>query len=552
MKSARSRRALAVACAVLVTAGAIAHPESASARADAAWAITNARIVVGTGAVVERGTVVIRDGLIAAVGASVPVPPDAVVVEGDGLTVYPGLVDALVASEPEAKQENQSRQAARVPDRENPPGVTPERDALTLLKPGPRYEAMRDAGVTTVLLAPPDGIFQGKSALVNLEGGDASKMALKRDVALHVGFDTQGGFGIYPSSLMGVVSIVRQKLLDAGHYKLVWERYDKQPRGVPRPEPSAQLEALVPVLERKTPVVMNASVDRDIRRALSLAREFNLQPIIAGGLEAWKTADALKATNAPVLLTLNFPERPADQAPEATEPLRVVQARVEAPMAAARLHQAGVKFAFQSGGLRQPRQYLANAIKAVKAGLPKDEALRAMTIRPAEIFGVAEQIGSVETGKIANLVVTNGDLFDEKTKLRYVFVDGVRHEIRDDAPPAGKPGETAAIDVTGNWTIQIAVPEAPQTASLVLAQQGTAVTGTLSTPMTGSVDVRSGAVAGKRLTFTITVTIQGTVMEVAFDGTVEGNSMEGTATVAGQGSFGFSGTRPQKGGAYEE
>jgi imidazolonepropionase-like amidohydrolase len=537
-----------------VALGATVVARAARPAADDAWAIVNARIVPVSGAPIERGTVLIRNGLVEAVGPAVQTPPDARVLDAAGMTVYPGLVDALVELEEEDEgrrggpQQPQQRRAA---DRDNPPGIFAARDALTLVKPGGRFDAMRESGITTALVVPKSGIFRGRSALVNLAGETPQEMAVKTETAVHVGFAPQGGFGVYPSSLMGVVSVIRQTLVDAAHHQMLWKRYRETPRGMERPAPSENLDALAAAVERRVPVVMEAQVERDIRRALSLAKEMGLRPVIAGGREAWKAADALKASEAPVLLSLEFPERSADQDPETAEALRVVRARVEAPLAASRLHQAGVRFAFQSGGLKQPRQYRENAIKAIKAGLPKEVALRAMTLTPAEIFGVSEQLGSIEVGKIANLVVTTGDLFEEATRVRYVFVDGQRFEVAErEAPkPADGAAAPANADVAGTWELSVDTPQGRQPATLVLSQSGTAVTGTISNPLVGSSDINSGAVSGSRLTFSVSLNIQGQLVEATVEATVDASSMQGTMTLSGQGALSFTGTRPQKGGA---
>ena len=554
MKRHLRRRALACACASVVALCATVGARAAHPAADDAWAIVNARIVPVGGAPIERGTVLIRNGLVEAVGPAVQTPPDARVLDAAGMTVYPGLVDALVELDEEEEGrrggQQQQPQQRRAADRDNPPGIFAARDALTLVKPGGRFDAMRESGVTTALVVPKSGIFRGRSALVNLAGATPQEMAVKTDTAVHVGFAPQGGFGIYPSSLMGVVSVIRQTLVDAAHHQMLWKRYREAPRGMERPAPSENLDALAAAVERRVPVVMEAQVERDIRRALSLAKEMGLRPVIAGGREAWKAADALKASEAPVLLSLEFPERSPDQDPEIAEALRVVRARVEAPLAASRLHQAGVRFAFQSGGLKQPRQYRENAIKAVKAGLPKDVALRAMTLTPAEIFGVSEQLGSIEVGKIANLVVTTGDLFEDATRVRYVFVDGQRFEVAErDAPKPADAAAPGAADVAGTWELSVDTPQGRQPATLVLSQSGTSVSGTISNPLVGSSDVNSGAVAGSRLTFTVSLNIQGQLVEATVEATVDGNAMEGTMTLSGQGALSFTGTRPQKGGA---
>src|SRR5207249_4914899 len=199
------------------------------------------------------------------------------------------------------------------------------------------------------------------------------------------------------------------------------------------------------------PVVMQADREREIERVLDLAKEYNLQMIVNGGLEADRLAARLKAANVPVLLSLNFPKRTAAASPEAEpEPLRILRERVEAPKTAGRLAAAGVRFAFQSGGMASIADYLTNVTKAIDNGLSRDDALRAMTIRPAEILGVASQLGSIETGKIANLTITRGDIFDKNRRIAYVFIDGRPVDLK----PSGEPSARGA-NASGTWSLTV-------------------------------------------------------------------------------------------------
>ena len=299
-------------------------------RAIDTYAITGARIVTVSGATIERGTVVVRDGLIVAVGANAVAPADARVIDGTGLTVYPGLIDSHTtlgipaptpAPTPAAGTANpfaglfgpNTAPSATSPNSSQPPGLQPEILAADIIRPGgDQIEAARNAGLTAALTAPRGNIFLGQSVVINLAGDTPQAMIVRSPVALHVGF-TPLSAGRYPGSLMGVFASIRQMLLDAQRYREANAIYDKNPRGLRRPEPDKSLAALLPVLAREVPVVMQADREREIRRALDLANEFNLRLIIAGGAESWKVADRLRAENVPVLLSLNFPKRTTAQ-----------------------------------------------------------------------------------------------------------------------------------------------------------------------------------------------------------------------------------------------
>ncbi|HWW76520.1 MAG TPA: hypothetical protein VNZ44_14075, partial [Pyrinomonadaceae bacterium] len=331
------KRTLAAASAALLAAAVWLAPQSGAQRARPGggvdvYAITNARIVTVSGPVIERGTVVLRDGLIAAVGANVSAPPDARAVDGTGLTVYPGIIDAstmLGIPRPTPSPSptgggggfgglfGQTAPSAVSPNSTQLPGLQPEILASDIIRPGgAEIEAARSAGITAAQTAPRGNVFLGQSAVINLAGDTPQQMIVRTPVALYVGLSPIGQ-GNYPGSLMGVFSSVRQMLLDARRFREANEIYERNPRGLRRPEQDKSLAALLPVLARQVPVVMQADRAREIERALDLAQEFNLLMVINGGLEADKVAARLKAANVPVLLSLNFPKRTAAASPEA-------------------------------------------------------------------------------------------------------------------------------------------------------------------------------------------------------------------------------------------
>ena len=417
------------------------------------YAITNARIVTVSGPTIERGTVVVRDGLIAAVGASVNPPSDARIIDGTGLTVYPGIIDAstsLGIPRPSPSPAaggggggfaglfGQTAPSATSPNSTQLPGMQPEILASDIIRPGgTEIEAARNNGITTAQTAPRGNVFLGQSAVINLAGDTPQQMIVRSPVALYIGVSPLGG-GQYPGSLMGVFSSVRQAFFDARRYREMNEIYERNPRGMKRPEQDKSLAALLPVIAGRMPVAMQAEREREIERVLDLARELNIQVIINGGLEADHVAARLKAMNVPVLLSLNFPRRAAAASPEAEpETLRVMRERVEAPKTAGRLAAGGVRFAFQSGGMTSIADYLTNAAKAVENGLSRDDAIRALTLGPAEILGVRSQLGSIEVGKIANLTITRGDILDKTRRITHVFIDGRPVELRPTTAPGG-------------------------------------------------------------------------------------------------------------------
>ena len=551
--------------AVAVTALLLSALPVAGGQGTGAFAITGARIVTGAGKTIENGTVVFRDGLITDVGETVKVPADARVIDGKGLTVYPGLIDCFTnlglaaAATPQpaggfaGRREAQQTPAAGAQQTEEMRHGDASRSAAEDIKPGgTAIEDARSAGITTALTSSRQGVFAGQSALINLAGTESSKMVVKAPIALTVQFSSGGGFGGgYPGSLMGTVSFIRQTFYDAIRYRDEVDRYGRIKRGVPRPEHDKKLAALLPVLRGELPVMFVVNNDGDIRRALIITDEFKLKPILSGALNNTKMAEVLKARNVPVILSLDFPRRAADASDEDEDSLRVLRERAQAPGGAARLAQAGVKFAFTAGSL-PPREFIANVQKAVEGGLSKDQALQALTADAATIVGAGDQLGSIEVGKIANLVVASGDLLARETRVRHVFIDGEeielrRPEIPQRGQPQGRPGArpgAGSTDPTGEWALTVQSPNGPLSATLVLRREGEGLAGSLSSPI-GTAQVRGGAVNGSELRCTIAMDMGGQSIELTLIGTLDGNSIRGSLVSGTLGNFDFTGTKPR-------
>ena len=526
---------------------------SAQTRTDV-YAITNAKIVTVSGAAIEKGTIVVRDGLIESVGADAKVPADARVLDGNGLTVYPGFFDALTnlglsapqTPQPQPQRGPQTPQTS--PSNSNyPNGLQPETSVFEQLKAGDAlFETSRNAGFTTALTVPRDGIFNGQSAVINLAGDAVSEIVIKSPFAEHFTFRTTQN-GAYPASLLGTFSAFRQMMLDAKRLQDYQKMYAANPKGMKRPEDDKSLEALYQLINGTMPIVFNANSEREIVRALDLAKEFKLNAIIAGGQEAWKVAPRLKEQNVAVLLSLNFPKRTASISPDAdAEDLETLRFRAETPKGAARLANAGVRFAFQSGGLTNLNDFFTNAAKTTENGLSSDAAIRAMTLSSAQILGVDNRLGSIETGKIANLTVVKGDIFSKEKTITHVFVDGRLFEQKEKpkTPPTTTGGTTTTpgiAQVGGNYTITIDVPGNSLPGTLALTQQGAILTGTLQTQL-GTAPIRDGKVTSDGFTFAATVDYGGSQIEINVSGKVTGNAISGTLD-SPQGAIPFSGTK---------
>lgn len=478
-------------------------------------AFTNARIIVAPGKIIARGTLVIRNGTIEAVGEKVTPPADARIWDLDGRTLYPGLIELSSDLGMPKPAQTQTGSPFAAPTQqtqpEKPKGAAhwntkmhAEVNADEEFTPDTKTaEKLRTQGFTLALVVPQSGIFRGTSALISLGDNVATDLIVKRRVAQHMNIESSGGFGGgYPGSLMGVVAFVRQTYFDADWYRKAHDAYAKNPAGQKRPESNAALAALADAVQSKTPTVIEVATDLNFLRAVKIGREFGLNLWVLSSGQEYRRIDAVKATKVPVLVPLNFPEAPSVETPEealnvSLEELRHYDA---APENAGRLQNAGVSIALTAAQLKDAGTFLAQARKAIERGLSADAALTALTTTPAKMLGVEKQYGTLEQGKVANLVITDGDLFAEKTKIQEVWIDGRQYEVK--APPLA--------DVRGTWDFKTD----RESGTISLRGDIEKPTGTLTTKgqevRLATVSVSSGRLA---ITFTAdSIGIPGTVL----------------------------------------
>jgi len=423
-------------------------PEGIRQNTPSVHAFTNVRVVQSPAKMVENGTLVIRDGVVSAVG-NVPVPADARVWDMKGMTIYPGLIDAYsdygLPKPPPRGQERQEPSQTKPPElrgsRHWNTSVMANQNADELFVPDAKAaEKLRGQGITSALIVPSKGIFKGTSAVVNLGDGKANEQVVRHRVAQHVSFEREPGSEGYPGSLMGIIALIRQTILDAEWYQKAHEAYRKNPK-LTRPETNEPLATLANSIQQKALFVIEASDELNFFRAQSIAQEFGLNLIVRGSGSEYKRLDAVKAAGRAIILPVNFPETPAVQTPEDALQVSLVELRHwdEAPENAARLQKAGVEIALTSATLKDPGTFLSQVRTAIQRGLSSDAALAALTVTPARLFGVDKQLGSLEPGKTANFIITDGDLFAEKTIIRESWIDGKRYEVKPlpDVDPRG-------------------------------------------------------------------------------------------------------------------
>jgi imidazolonepropionase-like amidohydrolase len=507
---------------------------SVSARADVGptYAVVKCTVVPLSGPAIENGVIIIRDGLIETVGVSgeVSIPQDAEVIEAEEMFAYPGLICAhttlLLEPAKPPSQRSASTQTTAPPEAK-PSWQQADLMAFDKLKISKsKIEDLHKIGITTILVAPEREIFAGQSVILNVYGEKKESMVLRQPFGLHVNFVTARGE--YPSSLMGTMALLRQSFLDTEHYHLHVTHHSKSSNGLKRPVYNPFYENLVPYVVDKKPVIFNCANLEDIKRAIRLTQDFKLNGFISGANEAWRVVDWIKKADLPLLVSLDFKPPLISKYVRQGEDLKKEAEDKIYPANASKLHKQGIPFAFTSLGLSKSSDILKNIQKAIKAGLPEVEALKALTVHPAQYLGIEDLVGTLEPGKIANVVLTSGKIFEKETKVRRVFVDGLSFEVKQPSEKA-KP---TSLDISGKWSAVVSSPMGDMDMTIEFVQEETEVTGFFDSEM-GKWDIRSGVLSGSDLSFTLSATIMGESMDMEFSGKVEKESLEGTISFEG-------------------
>lgn len=401
---------------------ALAAAMPAALAAQGTYAIRNATIVPVVGARIANGTVVVSGGRITAVGANVAIPQGATVIDATGMFVYPGFIDSgtslglvEIASVPG------STDLAEIGD------FNPQNIALTAVNPHSELiPVARTNGITTAITAAGGGSISGFAALMDLAGWTTAEMGVKRQAAMVVSFPTiRRGFGgggggggqggNQAEEIARRTSALRAYFADARAYSELRQKAAAQWTG----RSNQPMDAMLPVIRGEVPVLFDVQTAEQIRGALAMADSFGLKVILRGAKDAWRLADTLAARRIPVIVG------PITSTPEGDEPYDMIYANPGV------LVKAGVTIAFQSSDAADVRNLPYQAALAIGHGLEPDDALKAITINPAQIWGVADRYGSIEVGKVANLFVSNGDPLDLRSNVKYLFIRGERVPLDD-------------------------------------------------------------------------------------------------------------------------
>ena len=445
MRATRSLLGLALLAAGALEAQQATRTEPVTglrANATGFHALVGARVVTAPGQVLDNATIVIRNGLITAVGAGVAAPAGARVWDLKGLTVYPGFIDAHADLGTDAVP-----QGGDVgPTHWNPQVRAWFSTTANLKDDSTRRAGLRSLGFGTALAVPRQGIFRGTASVLSLADGGVRDRVLRPDLVQTVGFQRSFQLGgMYPNSAMGTVALMKQTFMDAEWYLRAWGAYETSGRAILPPETSEALAALGRAVQGKQPVLFETGSEEEYLRAHKLAADYKLTPWFRGSGQEYRLIDVLKGRTQPLVVPLTFPDAPNVSSPEAALGATLADLRhwYLAPTNPAQLADAGVPFALTADGLSSQAQFLPNLRTAVARGLAPDKALAALTTVPATMLGIDRTHGTIAAGKVANLVVSEGNLFTEEAAVRDVWVQGTRYGVT--RPPQ--------VDPRGTWTI---------------------------------------------------------------------------------------------------
>lgn len=397
-------------------------------------ALTNLSIVTRPGERIENGVILMRDGVVIAAGAELEVPDGYRVHDRTGYVAYPGLIEPALV----------------IDTKEQAAAAAGQRGAYHNSKIVPRVDvsvmngaidgdagALRKMGFCAAMVLPNSGLISGRGGIVLLDEEEANRRTPGGSRPLAMNLGSSGGWGTYPGSSMGVMALLRQSLND-GRWQLecreLWERH---PEGNEPPREGLALESMQDVLEGRQPVIIDANSEIRAMRGDRLAEEFELDAILLGSGLEFRRLDEIKALDRPMIIPLVFPKKPKVEGVRSNEDttLRSLLTWKHAPENPARMKAADVDFALTTHRLSSRSEFRKNMAEAIEKGLSPEDALAAVTTVPAGMMNADQWLGTIEPGRVANLVVVEGDLFNPADSIREVWIAGRRHELKADTPP---------------------------------------------------------------------------------------------------------------------
>ena len=539
------------------------------------YALKNVNIITRPGQMITNGTVVVRDGLIHAVGQNVSIPGNAKVLESDSMYVYAAFIDgASHTATPKPKEEpNQGRGGSRNSgvDPANPgnvrAGITPDIDVQDKLDYKDKsITDLRKVGFGAVHAVPRGRMLPGSGAVVLLEGTSNDDLVMKANTSAFA--QLRGAGGVMPSTVIAVISKFRDLFRQAEQAKAHIAKYKASPSGLVRPAYDDATMAMIPVVSKTKPVYFMAGDHLSISRVLQLQKELGFKLVLVGAKKGWHHMNTIKSKNIPVYLSMDLPKKPEDkkkdkkkddkkadeEKKEMTEfdkEKKALQARKDKEYAehvgqAATFAKAGVQFGFSTEGA-SAKDIHGNVRRMVEGGLAESAALTALTTYPAQQLGVSQMLGTIEKGKVANLMVTQMPYFDEKMKVAFMVVDGqvFEYDTKKKKKKESADGDKSmAAKLAGEWTYEMAIPGESQTGTVTIVNEDGELSGTMVSDQDNEgevIDLDNISLDGDKLSFDIE--INDGQITATFDLTVDEDTFEGNVSVGEFGTFPVTGEK---------
>ncbi|NOT74041.1 MAG: amidohydrolase family protein [Cyclobacteriaceae bacterium] len=566
-------RWIAITVVLLLPSWLIAQDEKDLKPVIRTYAITNVSIIQGPGRKIDNGTIVVKDGLIVGVGKGISIPAEAIVIKADSMFAYAGFIDGLSRAGV-IKPKEETRDKVKDPGNPSPEraGITPQADVRNSLNASDKsLEELRNLGFTTAQVVPYGNFLPGQASIVLTGAASADAMVLLSKSALYS--ELTGANGVYPATILGVMAKWRDLYRQASLSKSYESMYASNRAGLERPAMDRTLEAFYPVIDQRLPVLFRTEKFLDANRVLSLKNELNFSVVVADLKDGWPLITKLKANNTKVFLSLDLPEEvkkdekkdekkddkkdvKKEEKKEPEKPKTPAQLekdgldkrRVEAianySAQASNFQKAGIPFGFSTMSAKA-KDIPANLRRMIAAGLTEDAALAALTTTPAQLLGLSDRMGTIDNGKMANMVITDKSYFNEKAKVRYVFVDGAMYKM--EVKEVKKSEGTAKAEIEGTWSTVTQSPQGNSDNKVVFKKEGSGYTGTISGGrMPAPVDLKDITLDGTTLTFNYTLTFGANAIKVEVEVSIDGDSLKGTSSVGSFGSFPTEGTKDPK------
>lgn len=536
------------------------------------YAIRNVTIVQAPGRNIPNGTIIIENGIIKSVGTNISIPSGAWVVQADSMYVYAGFISGLSTigvEKPKNPERDDDRKLTATPTYQRA-GIRPDVNVRSMLNHQEKSVAdFRKLGFTAAHSVPHGGMIGGTGAIILLGGSSSEDMVIKDEISMFSQWEGAGG--VYPNTVIGIMAKYRDLYRKASQARTYASVYASSSSGMERPEADNVLEALYPVVAQQIPVAFKTENLLDVTRALTLKNDLGFNIILGEVKQAWDVIPQIKSAGAPVFLSFDLPEMEKEEKEEGEKeddgeknseeeksdptPEEIEKEALEKRKSKmiknyytqpAKLSVQGVKFGFSTLEGKS-KDFKGNMMKIISNGLSADQALASLTTSPAEILGVSSLMGTVDKGKMANLIVTDKPYFEEKSNIRYVFVDGVKYDYEVKEKKKKKSSGEEDIDPQGTWNYTYGSDGQSWNGTFTITGSKDNYGGNMYLSFNDSNnDILNVEIDGSSVSFEIEVSAGGETVTVSIEMVIDGESFEGSLTAGAFGTYDMEGSKDPK------